>query len=140
MRLRVHIDQEDSLARPGKSTGQVYRYCCFTATTFLIDYRYRSHNFSPTPGFPFAIQYRKGFSLNRSSQNPFLLLKTAFQHCKTTIDLSNYSAKKYEKLYLFMGPANKNITTHTNIRYFSALGNKQEGEKGVPNTHSSNNL
>jgi len=39
-----------------------------------------------------------------------------------------------------MGPANKNITSHTNSRCFSAPGNKQEGEKGAPNTHSSNNL
>jgi hypothetical protein len=34
--------------------------------------------------------------------------------------------KKYEKLYLFMGPANKNTTNYTNKRHFRGVGSNQK--------------
>jgi hypothetical protein len=47
MRLRVHINQQDSLTRFGKSAAEVYRYRSFATTTFLIDHRYGFHSFTP---------------------------------------------------------------------------------------------
>jgi hypothetical protein len=48
MRLRVHIDQQNSLAGLSNSARQVYGYCCLATTTFLIDNRYGLHSASPT--------------------------------------------------------------------------------------------
>jgi len=59
--------------------------------------------------------------------------KTAFQHYKNNSTPFNYSAKKYEKLYLFMGPANKNTTTHTGSRYYRAIGGDEKVHKGAQN-------
>ena len=47
MRLRIHIHEQDFLARVGKSAAEIYGYRRLTTTTFLIDNRYGLHCFSP---------------------------------------------------------------------------------------------
>lgn len=45
-----------------------------------------------------------------------------------------YSAKKYKKLYLFIGPANKNTTNHTDKGDFCEIDrNSQETQKATAN-------
>jgi hypothetical protein len=109
MRLRVHIDKQNSFACAGKSTCQIYRHRSFATTTFLINNRYGSHNFSPAPYSEFRDSSPTGHP-----KRPLLLLKNVLTILKTTQCLSNYSAKKYRKLYIFMGRANKNGNTCIN--------------------------
>jgi len=48
-------------------------------------------------------------------KNPFFTAENAFSALITSRTFFLFSsAKKWEKLYLFMGPANKNTFTHTN--------------------------
>ena len=71
-------------------------------------------------------------------KTPFCCRKRLFNTTKTAKHLFNYSAKKYEKLYLFMGRANKNIIIQTNSRYYRAIDGNEKIQKGTPNVRCGN--
>ncbi|MHC4751183.1 MAG: hypothetical protein ACYTFW_15095 [Planctomycetota bacterium] len=57
-----------------------------------------------------------------SPKKTLFTAENAFSALKKGKHLLSSSAKKYEKLYLFMGPANKNVTTHTNKGHLRTVG------------------
>jgi len=54
-------------------------------------------------------------------KNPFVALENGFSILLKLLIHIIYSAKKYEKLYLFMGRTNKNTTIPTNSIYYRAF-------------------